>query len=268
MAIDATRGLPSFSEMYSAFKNRGGLADAITAGFQGFESGRAGAAKAQESAANVELTRAKAKEAMANANKDPLANMMDASLIKPNVSKEQWALIEAAGTPVGDKLMIPRSYLSSIVPLVREQGSERRAELSREAEAKKLEEQLAAQAERQRQSERAGDERQAEAQRMQALTQVAGEKIPVRGIEKAVISPIKELITGRPTETVQKLREQEAAKEALKTKAGLRQPNPVDAATGINTFDATLPEVNSQEEYDRLPKGTRYRDSFGNIAVK
>lgn len=268
MAIDATRGLPSFSEMYTAFKNRGGLAEAITGGLGAYYEGKAAKGKAEESAAEIELKRAQAKKALAEANKDPYADYQDISTLAPVLSKEQFDVLKLSATPVGGKLMVPKSQIQTLTPLVREQGAERRAELAREAEAKRLEDMLAEQARRQRESERASDERQAEAQRMQALTQVAGEKIPVKPVEKMIVSPIKEFITGAPTDTVAKLREQEAAKVALKTKAGLNRPNPVDEATGINVFDSQIPTINTQEEYDKLPKGTKYRDSYGNLAVK
>lgn len=54
MAIETTRGLPSFSEMYSAFKNRGSLGDAITAGTQAFTGARAARSKSDLEAANAE----------------------------------------------------------------------------------------------------------------------------------------------------------------------------------------------------------------------
>ena len=53
MAIDTTRGLPSFSEMYNAYKNQGSIGDAIKAGTEGFTSARAAKAKSTLEAANA-----------------------------------------------------------------------------------------------------------------------------------------------------------------------------------------------------------------------
>lgn len=52
MAIDPTRGLPSFSEMYNAYKNQGSLGDSIKAGTEGFMSARAAKAKSDLEGAN------------------------------------------------------------------------------------------------------------------------------------------------------------------------------------------------------------------------
>lgn len=57
MAIDPTRGLPSFTEMYNAYKNRGSLGDAVNAGVSGFMEAKAATSKqAKEAAETQEAT--------------------------------------------------------------------------------------------------------------------------------------------------------------------------------------------------------------------
>lgn len=61
MAIDPTRNLPSFSEMYSAFRNQGSIGDAINAGTKGFTDARAAKSKSALEAANAQEATAHAK---------------------------------------------------------------------------------------------------------------------------------------------------------------------------------------------------------------
>ena len=63
MAINSTRNLPSFSEMYSAFKNRGGLGETIQTGVNAFNQGMEAQSKANLQSAEAEKARADAKKA-------------------------------------------------------------------------------------------------------------------------------------------------------------------------------------------------------------
>lgn len=69
MAIDPLRGLPSFAEMYGAYKNKKSLGDmlgeGVVAGVKGWQEGQASAAKSKELEVEMDLKKAQAEEARA-----------------------------------------------------------------------------------------------------------------------------------------------------------------------------------------------------------
>lgn len=67
MAIDTTKGLPSFSEMYAAMKNQGSLGEALKSGFEGYQSGVKANMAADTARSEQELRAAQAQEALAKA---------------------------------------------------------------------------------------------------------------------------------------------------------------------------------------------------------
>lgn len=107
MAIDATRGLPSFSEMYGAYKNRGGLADAINAGVSGFESGMKMTSDKKQAQAEIALKNAQAQEALGKATKDPNASKMDIRPFAATMDPGAFELLKAGATmgPNGELLI-------------------------------------------------------------------------------------------------------------------------------------------------------------------
>jgi hypothetical protein len=219
MALDSTHGLPSFSEMYSAYKNKGGLADVINAGFSGYERGSELARKNKETQAEAELKSAQAKEALSKANKDPMADYMDIRSLASGLSKPQYDALAATAIPLGDKLMVKRSEVSStVIPLVREQGVDRRAELARAEEATaraKAEEKqanlLKALSDRQERALKAGDIRQ---EKQQALS-TAGDVIK-EAEKRAPISKVTDYLFN--TERQQQIKQaQKIRQDALKS---------------------------------------------------
>jgi hypothetical protein len=136
MALNVNRNLPSFSEMFSAMQNKDSLAEAIKSGYQGYLSGVESTRKGRESEAEIELKSAQAKEALSKANADPMKDYTDIRALAPNLTKEQYDTLAATATPLGDKLMVKKSEVANMIPLVKEQGTERRAELARAEQEK------------------------------------------------------------------------------------------------------------------------------------
>lgn len=263
MAINSTRNLPSFSEMYSAFKNRGGLGDALQAGVTGFNEGAAAQSKENLQASEAEKNRAEAKAKAAP--KEGVIRLDQ--ILDP---KEKEALAQYASPNEQGLLVLPISTYNAVTK--RGQGQEAldlKNQLVLE-QAKAAEERAANQARLAKVAEEKAalqaqlGPRAQELSATRSLAEEAG-KVESPTLLQRGASFIKEKVTGKPLSSVLAERQGEAARAKL---ADFGQVNPVDEATGINVPEPALPTVNSTEEYNALPAGTKYKDSYGNIATK
>jgi hypothetical protein len=182
MALNVNRNLPSFSEMRSAMQNKNSLEEAIKSGYQGYLSGAESARKSKETEADIALKSAQAKEALSKANADPMKDYTDIRALAGSLTKEQYDTLAATATPMGDKMMVKKSEVANLIPLVKEQGVERRAELARLEETKaraRADERQASLikslADRQEKSLRASEERQAKQQALGTAGEVLKE---------------------------------------------------------------------------------------------
>lgn len=264
MAINPTRNLPSFSEMYSAFKNRGGLGETLQTGVNAFNSGMEAAGKAKLQAAETKKAEAEAKKA--SMPKSEGVVRID-QIVDP---KEKADLLQYAQPNDQGLLVVPISTYSAVTK--RGMGQETldlKTQLAEQA-AKAQTEAAANQA----RLAKVAEEKAAlqatlgpQAQALTAASRLAEEagKVGAPTMLQRGVSFVKEAVTGEPLASVLAERQGKAARQKLSEIGGV---NPVDEATGINVPAPSLPTVNTTEEYNALPPGSRYQDSYGNIATK
>ncbi len=280
MAIDTTRGLPSFSEMYSAFKNKGNLGEVLKAGVTGYNDATNDRSKRDLQAAEAEKNRAEAKKASMPKSEGVVRidQILDAN--------EKAALAQYAQPNEQGLLVVPISTYNAVTKrsqgqdaldlknqLVLEQSKSAEERAANQARlAKVAEEKAALQAQ-------LGPKAQ-EISATRSLAEEAG-KIEAPTLLQRGASFIKEKVTGKPLSSVLAERQGEAARAKLATLGNVNGgpqpgeplpkgpvvPNPVDEATG-NVFNAKIPTVNSTEEFNKLPAGSQYYDSYGNLATK
>ncbi len=163
MAIDPLRGLPSFSEMYNAYKNRGGLGQALQGGIDAYTEGRAAKSKENLQSAEAEKNRADAKH-YATPKSESFVRLDQISDPAEKAALAQYASPDAQGV-----MTLPISTYNAVTK--RSQGQE----------AIDLKNQLAqAQAERNQQL----------AEKDRALQKVAEEKASLQ----AQLSPVNQTI--------------------------------------------------------------------------
>ncbi len=277
MAINATRGLPSFSEMYSAFKNRGSLGEALQGGFKAYDEGRAATSKENLQASEAEKNRAEAKAK--SAPKEAFVRLDQ--ILDP---KEKQDLAQYATPNDQGVMVLPVSTYNAVTK--RGQGQETLELKNQLALAdQKAAEERATNAARLSQvaEEKAALQAQLgpEAQEISATRSLAEEagKVEAPTLFQRGASFIKEKVTGKPLSSVLAERQGEAARAKLATLGNVGPqageplpkgpivPNPVDEATG-STFNSKIPTINSTEEFNKLPAGSQYYDSYGNLATK
>lgn len=229
MALDATRGLPSFSEMLSAFRNRGSLADGLKAGLAGYEKGVGMAAAEKKAASDQRLQGAQTEEALAKAEslrsggtkkRIPLAALPEAA------KTALAAYADEAGTVAEEAAKI---YLSTTEQGGKNDRANEMLKLQQErlaAEQKAAEERAALQAELTRVREESGvASRELNAAKTVAETTSRAEAPTM--LESGIISPVKEFITGDPLSSVLAQRQNKAAMEKLSQTGGISpQPAP------------------------------------------
>lgn len=168
MAINAARGLPSFSEMLQGYRNKGGLGDALKAGLEGYDKGRAAIAAEKKAVGDAELQQSEIKKNLAAANKDPLNDMVDIRGMQPNMKPEQFQALKMTATQTPDgRLLVSKNTVSQMIPLVRQQSSEDMARAGQEAAEKRS---VAAMIEARRAQQEAENERNNRANKVQQET--------------------------------------------------------------------------------------------------
>lgn len=231
MAIDATRGLPSFSEMLTAFRNKGSLADTLKAGLAGYEKGVGIKAAAAKEASEASLRAAQAEEAKAKAEslrtpkakRVPLAALPETikPSLAPYVDSEGMVPEEAAKVALGTTKQGQDADAASRELKLREDA------LAQRIEAAKKEAELRAEINRIREESGAAS-RELNAAKTVAETTGRMDSPPL--LEKAIISPIKEALTGDPTAAVLAQRQNKAAMEKLAQTGGITpQPQAMPA---------------------------------------
>jgi hypothetical protein len=264
MAIDSTKGLPSFSEMYSAYKNRGGLGDVINAGVSGYYDAKAAKSKENLQASEAEKNRAAAKKDLMP--KEEGVIRLD-QILDP---KEKQDLMQYAKPNDQGLLVLPISTYNAVTK--RGQGQEAldlKNQLTLAQQQQAEERAKNAQELTRIQQEKADLQAQLgpRAQELSATSRLAEEagKVDAPTLLQRGVSGVKEAFGGKPLESVLAERQGSAARSKL---SEIGKVNPVDESQGIGVFNSKTPTVNTSEEYDALKPGTVYRDSYGNIATK
>jgi hypothetical protein len=287
MAIDTTRNLPSFSEMYNAFKNRGNIGEAINAGTQGYFTAKNDmskrdlqASEAHKNEAEAEYNRTHAKMLQQNTGVIRLDQITDP---KEKADLAQYATPNAEGI-----LIVPLSTYNAVTHKqqnaealdLKKQLNDTVAKHNQDIATK--DQQLAAIAQ-----EKAALQAQLgpKAQAISAnrdLATSAGSVEPPTLLQRGV-SFIKEAAGGSPLTSVLAERQAEAARAKLAqlggADTGTPSPtpsptpaptaNPVDEATGINIpKNSKIPTIDTTDDFNKLPPGSQYYDSYGNLATK
>lgn len=110
MAIETTRGLPSFSEMYQAYKNRGNIGQALEAGVTGYLEGKASTAGTKNKVAEANKYNAEA-ESLRNKISNPTSGMFDVRALEGKLPPDQYELLLKTASPVS--LTDPGRYISN-----------------------------------------------------------------------------------------------------------------------------------------------------------
>lgn len=136
MAIDATKGLPSFSEMYAAYKNRASLGDALQSGLQGYEKGVGMAQQGEKISSEADYHRAQA-EALRNKTANPTKDMFDVRTLENVLSPEQYAIVKNTATPGADGgLYITKDEARSLVSVAGQKSTAHSADVGHGLTAK------------------------------------------------------------------------------------------------------------------------------------
>lgn len=243
MALDALHGLPSFSEMLQAFKNRTSLGETLQTGLAGYEKGvgmkTAAAKEVSESdlrSAQAEEARAKAKNLGSTTSKKrvPLAALPET--IKPQlasyVDEEGMVPYEAA-----------QVALSTTEQGRKAEGANKELEMRQqqlEQSRKSQEENLALRQQIADLQAQLGPKAQ-ELSAARAVVEATGKQEAPSLLQKGV-SAVKEGLGGQPLESVLNERMQSAATKKLaemgritppSAEPQLRQPAPRPAPTSI-----------------------------------
>lgn len=244
MAIDATRGLPSFSEMLSAFRNRGSLASALNAGVQGVEKGIGIAQTGAKNASQQRLETAQTGEAEAHGRyydaqaaggaqkKVPLAALPES--IKPQLA----AYVDAEGN-------VPEAAAKVALATTEQGGKAERAAEMLKVQQEALDERTKSQArqaqleaELNRIREESGNEQRSITANKGVIeaTKDASPTLLQRGVNF-----VKEGVTGQPLDVVLQERQNRAATEALARKGGVPSGtdrlNKLEGTARLNTLE-------------------------------
>ena len=225
MAIDATRNLPSFSEMLQAFRNRTSLGQTLKAGFEGYEKGVGMKQAAEKEASEAALRKAQADEASAKAEslrsggtkkRVPLAALPEG--IKPQlagfVDSEGMVPYEAAQVALSTTEQGRKTDQATRDLEMRQKAFEEQQRHAKEMEA--------AQAQIQALKEQLGPQGQ-QITAAKAVAESAGKVEPPTLLGRGV-SAVKEAVTGSPLESVLAERQRKAAEAKLAEIANLNQP--------------------------------------------
>lgn len=249
MAINSTRGLPSFSEMYSAFKNKGSLGETLQAGVEGYKTGvemkRKNAAQESQSA----LEQAQAKKALHEATTEKATFVRIDQITDP---KEKAELAQYATPNTEGIMVVPTSTYNAVTK--RTQGAEM-LDLKAQHDA--------AMAAKDADLARAAQEKQAllneigpKAQSISAakgLAESAG-KVGEPSLAGRLVNPLQKLVTGTDISSVAAEKQREAANARLQTLMSNAQGAVTDNAVGIQ------PTPNYTSEAEALAAGHKKGD--------
>lgn len=281
MAINTTRGLPSFSEMYNAFKNRGSLADVINAGVKGYTEGSAAVSKAKKEAAE-------AREADAHADYYKFQSQGGGQKFV-----ELGGMDDAARTALGPyakdgkvdettyKMYLATTKQGQDANKAQEQLEQKQRELAQQA---KHQEEMAALKEQIATMQNQLGQSNQELNAAQTVANVTSKEADPTLFERGV-SFVKESVGGDPLGSVLAERQKKAALKKLSERGGMAPastPNVTPSAEQLMTQPAPQPQrvprpmgksnkpvaVYTQEDYDKLPMGQSYIDSTGKVKVK
>lgn len=250
MALDATRGLPSFSEMLQAFRNRTSLGETLQAGLAGYEKGVGLAAKSKEAASEADLRTAQADEARAKAEslraggtkkRVPLAALPES--IKPQLA----AYVDAEG-------MVPEEAAKVALGTTEQGRKTESATKELELRQKAFEEQQRSAKEREDMQAQIQALREELGRRGQDITaaravaETAGKVEPPTLLERGA-SFIKEGVTGQPLDAVLAERQRQAATQKLSELSGITPNQPMTPApTRSAPRPAPAPAGNMREQ--------------------
>lgn len=228
MAINSTRGLPSFAEMYEAYKNRGSLGQSLQAGVEGLKSGIEIARKGKETDAEAKLKNAQALKAETDAKRPKEGFIRIDQIIDP---REKADLAQYATANEEGVLVVPQSTYNAVTK--RGQGAE-----TLDLKAKLAAQQAEADAARIKAEQERLALQQELGPRAQATSAAKGlgelaSKVDAPTIPNRILSFGKETIGMEPTAAVLAERQRQAAAKRLEELQGNASASIVDTATGL-----------------------------------
>ncbi len=267
MAIDATKGLPSFSEMYNAYKNRGNLGDVLKAGVTSYYQGKDEANKAKY--IQSEAAKNQAEAAYNQAHAKMLAGSQGIIRLDQITDPTEKATLAQYAQPNAEGIMVvPVSTYNAVTH--KNQNQEALDLKTQLAKTQQEHQNALLSLNTQHQSEinardlalqKAQEEKQALANQLQPRAQTinAASKLAesANTVEKPTLlnegaSFVKEKMGFGPTDAVAAERQGQAARSQLQSM--LQQPNasanPVDQATGIAPTPA--PPLNQSPRYQAI----------------
>lgn len=262
MAIDPTRNLPSFSEMYQAYKNRGGLGQALQGGLNAYTGQKKQVAEESKDNASAQQSLAEASYYKNKAN-SPAEKKVPVSALPQQVQSSVLPYADEQG-------LVPLS-VAQVASGTNKQGldaSAKEKELAaREAALTEAErhnkERDALQAELNNTKQQLGAAQQ-ELSAANTVADITSKAEPPSLLNRGV-SAAREFLGQGPTEDVLNERLKQAALQKLQERGGMAQaggaPSPALApAPARQPAKAVVIDGSpaSEKVYNALPKGATY----------
>lgn len=277
--IETTRGLPSFSEMYAAFKNKGSIADSINAGVGGYFEGKKEQADVNKK--NAEAVEAKSHgkyyDAQVNGGIDkkvPLASLSDEARAK------LAPYVDANG-------MIPEAAAKVYLSTTAQGQAADKATSELELKQKALEEQTKHQKEMTDIQQQLATLKEALGQKGQALSAAQ----TVATTNKSADPSLLETLAGKAGEALnmpgivpseyKRAKQFDAATETLSGTAGIKSsepqvtpsPTPAPAPAAVQPPPVVQKPgkpvaVYTEDDYNKLKPGASFIDGSGKVKIK